>query len=52
MPKRNTKFLIDTNVFIAAVKKKRTTDLLLYLLTSDYGFVTNHVLLALKQEQS
>ncbi|NJE06992.1 type II toxin-antitoxin system VapC family toxin [Thermococcus sp. M39] len=48
MPKKNTRFLIDTNVFIAAVKKgwTKTTDLLLYLLTSDYELVGNDVLLA------
>ncbi|HHI00006.1 MAG TPA: hypothetical protein ENL40_00765 [Thermococcus litoralis] len=48
MPKRNTRFLIDTNVFIATVKRRwtKTTDLLLYLLTSDYGLVGNEVLLA------
>ena len=48
MLKRNTRFLIDTNVFIAAVKKgwTKTTDLLLYLLTSDYELVGNDVLIA------
>ena len=48
LPKRNTRFLVDTNVFIAAVKRgwTKTTDLLLYLLTSDYGLVGNDVLLA------
>ncbi|WP_175060121.1 PIN domain-containing protein [Thermococcus sp. 2319x1] len=48
LPERNTRFLIDTNVFIAAVKKgwTRTTDLLLYLLTSDCELVGNDVLLA------
>ncbi|ALV63865.1 hypothetical protein ADU37_CDS21680 [Thermococcus sp. 2319x1] len=48
MPKKNTRFLIDTNVFIAAVKKgwTKTMDLLLYLLTSDYELVGNDVLLA------
>jgi len=48
LPKKNTRFLIDTNVFIAAVKKgwTKTTDLLLYLLTSDYELVGNDVLLA------
>jgi predicted nucleic acid-binding protein len=48
LPKKNTRFLIDTNVFIAAVKKgwTKTMDLLLYLLTSDYELVGNDVLLA------
>lgn len=48
LPKRNTRFLVDTNVFIAAVKRgwTKTTDLLLYLLTSDYELVGNGVLLA------
>jgi len=48
LPKRNTRFLIDTNVFIATVKRRwaKTTDLLLYLLTSDYELVGNGVLLA------
>ena len=46
--KRSKKFLLDTNVFIAAFKSgwTKTTELLLELLTNkDYELVGNHVLL-------
>ena len=48
MPKRNTRFLLILAFFIAAVKRgwTKTTDLILYLLTSDYELVGNDVLLA------
>ncbi|HEC86493.1 MAG TPA: type II toxin-antitoxin system VapC family toxin [Thermoplasmatales archaeon] len=49
MQERSTRFLIDTNVFIAAVKKgwTKTTDLILNLLTnSDFEIIANDVLLA------
>ncbi len=44
-----SKFLLDTNVFIAAVKKgwTDTTELLLHILSDDkYGVIGNDVLLA------
>ncbi len=46
---RGKSFLIDTNVFIAAVKKgwTKTTDLVLYLLTNpEFEIVANDVLIA------
>ena len=49
LQERSTRFLIDTNVFIAAVKKgwTKTTDLILNLLTNpDFEIVANDVLLA------
>ena len=49
MQERSTRFLIDTNVFIAAVKKgwTKTTDLILNLLTNpDFEIIANDVLLA------
>lgn len=49
MQERNTRFLIDTNVFIAAVKRgwTKTTDLVFYLLTNpEIEVVANDVLLA------
>ena len=49
MQERNTRFLIDTNVFIAAVKRDwtKTTDLVFYLLTNpEIEVVANDVLLA------
>ncbi|MBO8180634.1 MAG: PIN domain-containing protein [Archaeoglobus sp.] len=49
MQGRSTRFLIDTNVFIAAVKKgwTKTTELVLHLFSSPkYILVANDVLLA------
>jgi len=49
LQERNTRFLIDTNVFIAAVKRDwtKTTDLVFYLLTNpEIEVVANDVLLA------
>ena len=49
MQERNTRFLIDTNVFIAAIKKgwTKTTELVLHLLSNPkYVLVANDVLLA------
>lgn len=49
MQERSTKFLIDTNVFIAAVKKgwTKTTELVLHLLSNqEFVLVANDVLLA------
>ncbi len=49
MQKENTGFLIDTNVFIAAVKKgwTKTTELVLHLLFNpEFVLVANDVLLA------
>ncbi len=49
MREENTKFLIDTNVFIAAVKKgwTKTTELVLHLLSNpEFVLVANDVLLA------
>ena len=49
MQGRSTRFLIDTNVFIAAVKKgwTKTTELVLHLLSNPkYVLVANDVLLA------
>ena len=49
LQERSTRFLIDTNVFIAAVKKgwTKTTDLILNLLTNpDFEIIANDVLLA------
>jgi len=49
LQERNTRFLIDTNVFIAAVKRgwTKTTDLVFYLLTNpEIEVVANDVLLA------
>lgn len=46
---RGRKFLIDTNVFIAGVKRgwTKTTDLVLYLLTNpEFEIVANDVLIA------
>ncbi len=49
MREENTKFLIDTNVFIAAVKKgwTKTTELVLHLLLNlEFVLMANDVLLA------
>ncbi|WP_318249229.1 hypothetical protein [Geoglobus acetivorans] len=49
MQEENTKFLIDTNVFIAAIKKgwTKTTELVLCLLPNpEFVLVANDVLLA------
>ena len=49
LQERYTRFLIDTNLFIAAVKKgwTKTTDLILNLLTNpDLEIIANDVLLA------
>ena len=49
MQKRNTRFLIDANVFISAVKKgwTKTTELIFHLLTNfEFELIANDVLLA------
>ena len=49
MQERSTGFLIDTNVFIAAVKRgwTKTTELILHLLSnSEFVLIANDVLLA------
>jgi len=49
LQKRNTRFLIDANVFISAVKKgwTKTTELIFHLLTNfEFELIANDVLLA------
>ena len=48
MPERSTKFLIDTNLFVAAVKSGKTnsTDLLVRLIEGTWDLVADDILIA------
>ncbi|VVB64775.1 Uncharacterised protein [uncultured archaeon] len=48
MPGRSTRFLIDTNLFVAAIKrgKMRSTELLLVLLDGPWELVADDILVS------
>ncbi len=48
MPERSTKFLIDTNLFVAAVKsgKTKSTDLLVRLIEGTWDLVADDILIS------